>query len=444
MDDDDFEIIGAGPLIEAALAPPVPTGRIAPQPWMTDAATRRVMAALAADGVEPRFVGGCVRDAVSGRPVHDVDIATPDPPERVTALLERAGVRVVPTGIAHGTVTAVLGERRFEITTLRRDVETDGRRARVAFTDDWLIDARRRDFTINTLSCTVEGDVYDPCGGLADLGGGIVRFVGSAGERIEEDVLRLLRFFRFFATFGRPPADADALAACRIMAPKIPTLSGERVRDEFLRILLAPNCADTMVLMRGERVLEWIVPEPVDTGRLRMTAWLETTAIRRDPVAPDPLRRLAALMGADAAAIAALARRLRLSNRDSDRLAALTAAPALTPESGRSGLDRALYDAGAALARDRVLLSWAGEMASDPRHTSARTAQWIAMLDAVDSWTRPEFPLDGHDVAALGVPAGPAVGELLERVEAWWLEGGFAADRAACLDRLRAITASRP
>jgi len=199
--------------------------RLAPQPWMTAPETRAVVAALTADGTEVRFVGGCVRDALLGRPVKDVDIATPDRPQRVMELLARAGIRAIPTGIEHGTVTAVVGRTPFEITTLRRDVETYGRRAKVAFTDDWTADAARRDFTINALSCTPDGRLYDPFGGLADLRAGRVRFVGDPEARIREDVLRLLRFFRFYAHYGAAPPDPAALAACRALAPLLPGLA---------------------------------------------------------------------------------------------------------------------------------------------------------------------------------------------------------------------------
>ncbi|MEE8534186.1 MAG: CCA tRNA nucleotidyltransferase, partial [Alphaproteobacteria bacterium] len=224
-------------------------------------ATRAVVDALTADSAEVRFVGGCVRDAVAGRKVTDVDIATPDPPETVTRLLEAAGIRVVPTGIAHGTVTAVIRHRHFEITTLRRDVETYGRRAKVAFTDDWTADAARRDFTINALFCDPDGTLYDPFGGIDDLDAGRVRFVGDAVKRIKEDVLRLLRFFRFYAHYGRPPPDAEALAACRAMARALPGLSGERVSAELLRLLAAPDPAAVLALMIEAEVLAFVLPE---------------------------------------------------------------------------------------------------------------------------------------------------------------------------------------
>ena len=413
------------------------TGKIAPQPWMTAAETRAVIAALTAEGAEARFVGGCVRDAVARRPVGDIDMATAEPPDRVVVLLEKAGIRAIPTGIGHGTVTAVSGDARFEITTLRVDVETDGRHATVAFTDDWTADAARRDFTINTLSCTPDGDIFDPFGGLDDLGHGRVRFVGKAHERIEEDVLRLLRYFRFHGQFGRPGPDIDALAACRAMAPKVAGLSGERVRDELFRIMLLPNPADIVVLMRGEHIFEHLLPQVGDVGRLRMLSWLDTRAIRMDSVTPDPLRRLAALLDTDAAGAGAAAHRLRLSNRQTDRLHTMVAPPTtITHDLGESELRRVLYRLGGGAVTDLALLAWAGELAVDARQPVETTGAWQGLLEEAATWPVPQFPVKGGDVLALGVPEGAAVGALLDRVEAWWEAGGCRADREACLQRL--------
>ncbi len=416
----------------------VPTGKIAPQEWMTAPQTRAVFAALTAAGAEVRFVGGCVRDAVSGRPVRDIDIATPDPPERVVELLEKAGLRVVPTGIGHGTVTAITDGRSFEVTSLRIDIETDGRRARVAFTDDWVADAARRDFTFNALSSTLDGDIYDPFSGIDDLSRGFVRFVGNAGERIEEDVLRLLRYFRFYAHYGRPPADLDALAACRALASKLPELSGERVRAEMFRILSAPEPADVVLLMRGERVLEHVLPEAVDVGRLRMMSWLESRALNMPSVGPDSLRRLAALLPNDGADAEKVAVRWRLSNAEAARLKTLAEAPLDFTESiGEDDMRRALRTLGADLVRDLTLLDWARVVAVDPHQPRDKTKVWTAILEAAESWTSLDFPLKGRDVLALGIAAGPEIGRLLGAAEAWWNDGGCRADRDACLAKLK-------
>ncbi len=418
-----------------------PTGKLSPQEWMTSPATKRVIAALTAGGAQVRFVGGCVRDTLAHRPVKDVDLATPDKPEAVMALLASAGIEAIPTGIAHGSVTAIVDEQKFEITTLRRDVETDGRHAKVAYTDDWLADADRRDFTINAMSATVDGDVYDPNDGIADLAHGRIRFVGVAKDRIAEDVLRLMRYFRFFGGYGRPPADPDATAACRTEAPKLKDLSGERVRDELLKILMVPSPADVAVMMRGLGVFTQILPEAGDVGRLRMLAWLETRAVKIDTVRPDPLRRLAALLGTDAAGAEAAARRLRLSNNDTLRLVTLAAPPVdIVAGMEPKKLHRALYRLGNDIVRDLTLLAWAGELAITPRIPEAKTQKWIAAVEACDAWTGATFPLTGIDVMmALGLSEGPRVGELLRDVEAWWEDGDFKADRAECLAKLRSF-----
>ncbi|MBT3360206.1 MAG: CCA tRNA nucleotidyltransferase [Rhodospirillales bacterium] len=420
-----------------------PTGKLGAQPWMGAPATRAVIAALRSGGADVRFVGGCIRDAFSNRPVRDVDIGTPDPPERVIELLEEAGLRALPTGIDHGTVSALVDNERFEITTLRLDLATDGRRAKVAFTNDWVADAARRDFTINAMSCTPDGDVYDPFGGIADLGNGIVQFVGNAQERIGEDYLRLLRFFRFYAEFGRPPVDRDALAACRQLAPELSRLSGERVRDEFLRILAAQNAADIILLMQGERVLEHIIPTELNIGRLRMMLWLDTTAIRLKTVKPDPLRRLAALIETDADGATELAGRLKLSRRQAERLISMSSSGfKVSTKTEDATLRRAIYEAGGHAVRDWALLAWAGEMAVEPRREPDVTQGWVSVLETTQSWKPPTLPVSGADVTALGVDEGPEVGNLLRAVESWWIDEDFTPDREACLAELAAHSAN--
>ncbi|MCP5366522.1 MAG: CCA tRNA nucleotidyltransferase [Hyphomicrobiales bacterium] len=404
---------------------------------MTAPPTRRVLDALTADGGEARFIGGCVRDALLKRPIRDIDIATPQTPQTVIALMDRAGIKTVPTGIDHGTVTAVCNGVPFEITTLRVDVETDGRRARVAFTDDWEADAARRDFTINAFSCTADGDVYDFFGGLDDLGQGRVRFVGNARARIEEDVLRLLRFFRFYATYGQPPPDPDALAACRAMAAKLPLLSGERVRVEIFRTLMAPDPADVMGLMRGEQVLDHVLPEAGDVGRLRLMSWLDTRAVKMDSVAPHPVRRLGALVRTDAAGAEDIAARMKMATRQKRRLVLLAQPPAdLDPDMGAPALRRALHRHGAPAVTDMALLAWAGELAVTARPPAGRNQAWIALLEAASAWTDVAFPLRGRDALALGMAPDRRMGQVLKQVEAWWEDEDYAPDRAACLARL--------
>ena len=402
--------------------------KIPPQPWMTAPATRAVIAALADAGIAARFVGGCVRDALLGRPIADIDIATPARPETVTAALETAQVKVVPTGIEHGTVTAVLDApeppRYFEITSLRRDVETYGRRARVAFDADWTEDAARRDFTINAIYLDPDGTLHDPVGGVADLRAHRVRFVGEPAQRIAEDVLRVLRYYRFEARFGTATGDAAARAACRAAVPLLPNLSAERVAQELIRLLAVSDPLPALRMMAEDGVLAAIVPEATRLDRLQRLVALEPT--------PDPLRRLAALIETDAAGAAVLAERLRFSNEQRDRLAGLARPWPLDPAADARAQHLTLYRLGAERYRDLGLLLAADGIIDEPRLGE--------LLAPAASWKPPRFPLKGRDVTALGIPPGKRVGELLGAVRQWWEEGDFTADRAACLQRLKEIT----
>lgn len=415
----------------------LPLGQLGPQEWLTHPDTRRVLAALGARGATARFAGGCVRDAVLGLAVADIDIAIDVPPQETLALLAAAGIRAVPTGLAHGTVTAVLPGRSFEITTLRRDLETDGRHAVVAFTDDWEADAHRRDLTINALYADADGAIYDYCDGLADLGARRVRFVGDAAARVEEDVLRILRFFRFHGRYGTAPPNAEALAACRRFAPRVADLSGERIAQEMLKILAGADPAEAILLMRGEGVARHVLPEPIAPGRLRVLSWLETRGLVG--FAADPIRRLATLLES-AEAGSEVAARWRLSNARTDRLAAILAADPPHAEMSRAEARRALAACGPEIWRDRVLRAWAEYRhvfgAGGPLPGSRGSAAWSALLRLPETAPVPPFPLKGADVLALGVPPGPRVGNLLRALEYEWRAADFAPDRAALLARL--------
>ena len=404
--------------------------RIAPQPWMVEPATRSVLEAIASGGAEARFVGGSVRDALLGRPIGDIDIATTAPPERVIELLEKRGIKVVPTGLAHGTVTAITGvpARHFEITTLRRDVETYGRRARVAFDADWAADAARRDFTINAIFLDPDGTIHDPMGGLVDLRDRRVRFVGDPATRIAEDVLRILRYYRFEARFGMGMGDAQARAACRAAAHLLPTLSAERIAQEIIKLLKTRNPVSALQMMLEDRVLAVILHEARRLDRLRQMIAIEPQ--------PDPLRRLAALIEVDATGAGALAERLRFPNAWRDRLQGLAEPSPFDPHGDTQAQRRALYHLGRERYRDLALLL-AAEGAMSPDRLAA-------LLALAGEWAPPTFPLAGRDVTALGVPPGPQVGRLLEAVHDWWEAGDFMADRAACLAYLRDLVARCP
>ncbi len=402
-----------------------PADRIDPlPPWVSADATRDVLAAL---GPSARFVGGCVRDALLGQPPADIDLATPLLPEKVVELLVAAGLKAIPTGIAHGTVTALARGRHFEITTLRRDVETDGRRAVVAFTDDWRADAERRDFTINAISMAADGALHDYFGGRADLAAKRVRFVGDPAVRLAEDVLRLLRFFRFHARFGGAAFDEAGLAACRAAAAALPGLSAERVAGEMLRLLAGPRAAEMVDAMRAAGALAHWLPE---AGATRTLARLEAL-VAATGASASGIRSLAALV--PAADCVPVARRLRLSNAETDRLAELAGPPAPPDPHADMPQRRATFYRLGGDPADHVLLEWA--RAGEGR---AGDAAWKALLDAARGWVRPRFPLTGEDARAAGVEPGPAMGAWLKRREDSWVEFGAVETRAALLARLRA------
>ncbi|MBI2740801.1 MAG: CCA tRNA nucleotidyltransferase [Rhodospirillales bacterium] len=383
--------------------------------WMNEAPVRTLLGALAQGGIVARFVGGCVRDWVLGRPIADIDIdiAVDKPPEAVMKALEAAGIKVVPTGLKHGTVTAIVKSRPFEITTLRRDVETDGRRAVVAFTDDWRTDAERRDFTFNALYAEPDGTIHDYFDGRTDLLAGRVRFIGDPEQRIAEDRLRVLRFFRFHARYGRPPFDGPSFDACRRNAATVSGLSGERVRKELFRTLDATGAADAFDAMLEAGVLDHWLPEYAGSAKLRALAAREET--------PDPLRRLAAVLPTEADATA-IGKRLKLSTQESVRLQ-LMLDPANAVET--ANLRASLYRLGTKLFIDRVLLDAPGD--------------WRAALALAGAWTPPELPIGGNDALALGLKPGPKVGALIEAVERWWIAGDFSAGRDACLAELKRL-----
>jgi len=381
-----------------------PALRIPPPAFLSDPALQAVLAALPG----ARLVGGCVRDAIAGRAVADVDLATSIQPNAVTRALQAAGLRAVPTGLEHGTVTAVSGGRGFEVTTLRRDQVTDGRHALVAWTTDWQEDAARRDFTMNAMSMLPDGAVFDYFNGVADLRAGRVRFVGDPAARIAEDYLRILRFFRFHARYGHGDPDPSALDALRGGVPGLARLSPERVWSELKRILATSDPRDAVQLMAGLGVLPAVLPGPLDLARLERMVQAGGPA--------DALLRLAALVpgaGLD------LAARLRMSIAERDRLVALNGMPP-EPDMDDDALRRLLAEAPAGALAGRAWL------AGDGGPESAALRARLATL------SRPVFPLEGRDALALGVTPGPAVGELLRDVRAWWMDGGCRANAAAC------------
>ena len=406
---------------------------LGPRPWMTAPQTVAVFDALEAVGGADcaRYVGGCVRNSLIGQPVSDIDIATRLAPDQVTAALKAAGLKAVPTGIEHGTVTAISGGKPFEITTLRRDVTTDGRRAVVAFTDDWDEDAQRRDFTLNSLYARRDGTIFDPTGhGVADARAGRIVFVGEAEDRVREDFLRILRFFRFFAWYGVEPADAAALAACESLRGDLATLSAERVSKELLKLLAAPDPRAAVALMARTGVLGEILPGPIDLARFDGLVAIEEDQLFET----DAVLRLASLLPDDQLGAVAFAERLRLSNAERDRIAAaLAPTPVLKSWMSPREIRRALYHQGHQVFRDRAKLAWARA------DRTATTPQWRGMIALGEGWTAPAFPLTGRDVIAAGAPKGPMVGQVLAEVEAWWIDHDFLDDRMSTIEKLKSV-----
>lgn len=375
--------------------------------WRHGEGLRRIVIALQARGGAVKLVGGAVRDTLLGLPVADIDLATPLTPDQVMQRLEKAGIKVVPTGIAHGTVTAIASHERHEITTLRRDVATDGRRATVAFADDWRDDAARRDFTINALYADpVTGEVDDYFGGLADLESGRIRFIGDAATRIAEDHLRILRFYRFAARFGQGELDPESHAAVIAARQSLKSLSRERVADELTKILALPDPRPIVGQMAADGMFEVILPELAPDFAATFDRLLANEGAAA--VAPSAFRRLAALLPPDAATAEQVASRLRLSSRQRKHLATLAGHRA------------------AALPLPRRLAHGIGiEAATDVYLLAATPSDAADAAQMLSGWSVPILPLKGGDIVARGVTAGPAVATLLKAVEAAWVAEDF-------------------
>ena len=403
--------------------------------WLKDAVVQELLAALKADGEEARVAGGAVRNALLGEAVADVDIATTTLPAETMRRAEAAGFKVVPTGIEHGTVTVIAKGRGHEVTTLRADVETNGRHARVVFGRDWKADAGRRDFTINALYAEADGTVIDLVGGLADLKTRTLRFIGDPQERIREDYLRILRFFRFFAWYGSGRPDAEGLKACARLKDGLDGLSAERVWHELRRLLSAPDPSRALLWMRQAGVLTKVLPESEKWG---IDALHGLVSAERDlGWAADALLRIEAIVPPDDGRMAVLAERLRLSNADAGRLKSWAAAPVMEPETIESDLARQLYRLGQQPVLDRLKLALASARAKALTDDGAllQAGGYARQLKFSEKWKAPQFPLKGADLQGVGMQAGPEMGKLLKRLEEEWLEAGFAPDRGALLGR---------
>jgi len=403
-------------------------------PWLRTNASKRLLKALSVEGHPVRFVGGCVRDGLLGHldPSGDLDLATPALPHDVAAFLRQAGIKVIPTGLQHGTVTAIANGQSFEITTLREDIACDGRHATVQFTDNFVADAARRDFTINAMSVDQDGKLYDYFDGRDDLKAGRLRFVGDAERRVREDYLRILRFFRFFASFGKRPADRDALAACRNNADRLHDLSGERIRSEMLKLLRANDPIDALKLMAETGVTSNILPA---LPKLDILGKLLALSKKNNPILrlaalvrtlPEPIRKAAAI-----------AERWRFSNAEALRLEKLASEPKLNPSATTKRARRDLYRLGSDTFLDLFYLSAA--------ETGVKAENLENAKGLAASWETPVLPLSGKDLLDQGLIPGPAFGDLLGQIKAWWIDHDMQPDREACLQELKRLLAeNRP
>lgn len=376
--------------------------------WRDRSGLRRIVAALSADGGAVRYVGGAVRDTLLGLPVTDVDLATPLLPDAVIQRLEAADIKVVPTGIAHGTVTAIADGDRHEITTLRCDVETDGRRATVAFAGDWQDDAARRDFTINALYAEpASGEIFDWFGGLDDLAARQVVFIGDPAQRIAEDHLRILRFYRFVARFGDGHLDVASHAAVIADRASLKSLSRERVADELFKLLGLPDPRWIVGHLAHDGIFAEILPELIDSYATALARLLANEAAAA--IAPSALRRMAALLPADAAVAESVASRLRLSTRHKKHLVALAR---FVPTDFSRPARQLAYDRGIGVTCDAFLLR------GNPQDA-------VGACAALTDWQRPQLPIKGGDIVKRGIAAGPDVARILKAVEAIWVAEDF-------------------
>lgn len=382
--------------------------------WLKEPSLQRVFAIVAGAGGEARVAGGAVRNALLDEPIGDIDIATTLQPQEIMTAFKAAGLSVHPTGIEHGTVTVVVDHKPYEITTLRRDVETDGRRAVVAFTDNWKEDALRRDFTINALYCDAAGIIHDHVDGYADIQRKRIIFVGTPAARIREDNLRILRFFRFLAAYEKMTADQASLATCVRMKKGLLELSAERIAREMFKLLVGPKAVPVLKLMAKHKVLKLIVPH---TDEFRV--------IGRLP--PDPLLRSFAL----AKKPESLREAWRLSNNQAKRVEYLLQGTALTPKLRENEQQKLLYAMGSEAWRDSVHLAWAKSRASQTDRA------WQRMLKLSSRWMPPSFPVTGRDLLDLGFPSGPDLGRELKRLEDYWIGTDFKSTKDELLESIK-------
>ncbi|MDX1400878.1 MAG: CCA tRNA nucleotidyltransferase [Kiloniellales bacterium] len=413
-------------------------GRVSPRAWMHTPGLVKILSALGGEDGQVRFVGGCVRDSIADRPIKDIDLATPLEPQKVAEKLTEAGVKVIPTGLKHGTVTAIAEGEVVEVTTLRVDLETFGRHAKVGFTDNWDEDAARRDFTINSMSLDPSGYLHDSFNGLEDLKAGRIRFVGSAKTRIEEDYLRILRLFRFHASYGREALDHETLAAVASSLSGLKALSGERVAAELLRLLEVANPTSSLEDMVATGVLGEVLPEAEGLDAIKRLIELEG----RKGYRPDALSRLAVLISADVQKGTRVADRLRFSNALKERLLFLCEATSRLSEGVTSA--QHISSKGLASGELRLLLHHHGKedlaltlALAEALNPELDREAFVKISREIEGWQPRSLPVAGRDLLAIGFKPGPEVGACLRQLEVWWLAQDPAPSKEDCLSWLK-------
>lgn len=404
--------------------------------WLKERPLQALFDALNREGGEARVVGGAVRNTLLGTKVSDIDVATTHVPQETVRLAQEAGFKTVPTGIEHGTVTVVVKGTPFEVTTLRHDIETDGRHAKVAFGTDWEADAQRRDFTINALYAKADGTVIDTVGGLNDIETKTLRFIGDAEQRIREDYLRILRFFRFFAWYGSGRPEAEGLRASARLKDGLAHLSSERVWAELKKLLSAPDPSRALLWMRQAGVLTTILPESEKWGIDAIHALVRTESDLGWQA--DALLRLESIVPPDTVRLEAMGKRLKMSNAERARIEAWGRADAIKPELSEQALKKIIYRGSSQAVIDRIRLAYAAarQDAAGSDDAMIRAGGFARLLETAQNYDAPVFPVTGGDLLELGVEKGPHLGEELRRLETFWIDSGFSLDRAALLRKL--------
>lgn len=409
------------------------------QSWIQKSATQEVIKCFKKANIPFRFVGGCVRDSLLKKPIKDIDLCTPAEPSTIIKLFRDNNFGVYETGLAHGTVTVFIEHQPYEITTLRYDKKTDGRHATVEFTNNWRADAARRDFTFNALSLDTEGKIYDYFQGYPDLIKGVVRFIGNPLDRILEDHLRILRLFRFQAYYGKQPIPDTVLTLVKKHAKLVAVLSGERIREEFFKIILTPSATSILKHLVDTEVIQQFIPAAIIFEKMQALVSLEQHDSLQEHITGNPIRRLAILFdNIDINSLNQLGQRLKLSNQQKRELKEYLNYPQ-TIGYDTFSIRQLLYDFGAERLVNFFLLQCASDISRQRANTVEAIKRIKALYDINSRWVKPVFPINGNDLIKHGIPHGPEIGVLLNKIHNWWRKNDFNPNYQSCLEYLKEI-----